>query len=713
MAECNLNYDGHTGVIHAEAYVYELTDSGTTRRVRLVLQVYAVDYSGARDAAYSVRCSNTGTDVSVGLYQGFTISGAAQTIYDETFYVSVPKGSDQAEVSLDFTATLVSPSSGSRSISGSITALYLTREPEAPEVSPSRITLNEASLRMGKNILISIQRDDPNCSHDLYYRLGSVDESIARNVQTGFAGTVPDLAHLCSDSLSLSCQVVCETYFQGSCIGSTAADLILTVPEATVPVLSDTDLTLGQSCEILCERKSRNFTQKLELAFQGTTFSLGTGKQDSFSWTPSYDLAKQIPALTEGTGSLLCNTYNGAALVGTESLTLRLKVPENEITCPRIRKLELSPVSQLDQAFAGLYIRGKTGLRAQITAESDYSEIRDYSLAAGSLQTGGNPAVLDLLVNEDEVKVTAKVTDARGFSATHTTTIRVLPYRNPKVTPCSGYSQVICERATETGQLSTQGTYLAIRAGRSFTGISVSGVEKNRCTLRYRWKGSGSSGYSQWITLLEEHQPDTEISVLVGNIVTSVQSSYTVQIQAADALGGSHILTFPIMTEAVSFVLYDGEDGAGFGKYPEQPHVVDIASHMTLLVRGALVVEGAGWISLGLADKVTESAYDCGHKEDPGCHYQLENGNHVCLSFDCSIAYTGTAAVINAVPIPEDCRPRRKAYSFCPASDRCLALVSAGTDGYIRVEWVQKLTDTAITGTASVTWLDGYLDYWI
>lgn len=713
MADCNLSYSGHTGVIHADASVYELTTSGTTRRVRLVLQVYSVDYSGARDAAYSVRCSQSGTDVSVGLYQGFTISGSAQTIFDETFYVSVSKGSDWADISLSFSASLVSPSSGSRSISGSITGLYLTPEPDDPEVSPSRVTLSAASVQMGKNILISIGRDNPDCTHDLFYRFGDTEEPIAQDVATGFAGTVPDLAHLCENALWLTCQVVCYTYCGGSYIGSSSTALTLTVPEASVPVLSDTELTLGQSYGIACRRNSGNFTQKLEITFQGSTVSVGSGKKDSFSWTPSYALAKQIPSLTQAAAVLVCSTYNGTALVGSNSLTLRLTVPENDITRPRIQKLSLSPVSQLGQDFAGLYIRGRTGLRAEITAVSDYSQLRDYSVTAGSLQAAGNPAVLDLLVNEEEVRVTARVTDARGFSATYTTAIRVLPYRNPKVTPYTGYSQVVCERALETGQLSTEGTYLAIRAGRSFSSIPVAGVEKNSCTLRYRWKGSGDSVYSQWFTLLEEGDRNSEISVLVGNIVTSLQSSYTVQIQATDALGGSHTLNFPIMTEAVSFVLYDGEDGAGFGKYPEQPHVVDIASHMTLLVRGALVVEGAGWISLGLADKVAESAYDCGHKENAGCHYQIENGSHVYLAFDCSFAYAGTAVVINAEPIPENCRPRRKIYALCPTSDRSLALVSADTDGYIRAEWVQKLTDTAATGTASVTWLDGYADYWI
>lgn len=712
MASCNLNYDGHTGVINADAYVYEITTSGTSRRVRLVLEVYAVDYSGARDASYSVRCSQSGTNVSVGLYQGFTISGTARTIFDQTFWVDMAKGSDRAAVDLSFSASLVSPSSGTRSISGTITTLYLTMEPDTPAVAASRITLSAGSVQMGKNLLVSIQRDNSGCTHTLAYRFGSTETRMAENVASSYAATVPDVANLCENALSLPCQVVCYTYYGGSCIGSTSAGLTLTVPEATVPTLPGSELTLGQSCEISCRRNSRYFTQKAELSFQGTTAAIGNGKQDAFSWTPGYDLAKQIPALTQATGTLVCHTYNGTALVGSNSVTVRLTVPENDITRPRVESLSLSPVSDLGQDFAGVYIRGKTGLRAEITAVSDYSRIQSYELTAGSLQTGGNPAVLELLVSEEAVKVTARVTDERGFAGTYTTTIQVLPYRNPRVTPASGYSQVVCERATETGQLSTGGSYLAIRAGRAWSSVPVNGEEKNSCTLRYRWKISGGS-YSQWIPLLEAREGETEISVLVGNVVTSLQSSYTVQLQAIDALGGSHTLSFPIMTEAVSFVLYDGEDGAGFGKYPEQPHVVDIASHMTLLVRGPLVVEGAGWISLGLAETVAESAYDWGHQESPGCHYQVWGGSHVYLAFDCSFSYGGTAVVINDSPIPESCRPRRRVYSLCPAGDRCLVLVSADPDGWIRAEWVRRLTDTAATVTAAVTWLDGYLDYWI
>ena len=123
MASCNLSYSGHTGVIGAAAYVTELTTAGTSRQVRVRISVWAKDYSGNRDASYSVRCVQSGTDTSVGMYQGFYINGDPQDIFDETFYVSIPRGASTAEISLTFTASLISPSAGTRTVTGSITLL--------------------------------------------------------------------------------------------------------------------------------------------------------------------------------------------------------------------------------------------------------------------------------------------------------------------------------------------------------------------------------------------------------------------------------------------------------------------------------------------------------------------------------------------------------------------------------------------------------------
>jgi hypothetical protein len=645
------------------------------------------------------------------MYNCFTISGSEKEIFNESFYVSIARGSSKASITFSFSAFLYSSSAGgNRTITGSITQLTLTAEPAA---TVSSVSLGASSVQMGKKLLISIDRDNSSCTHTLKYTFGGTTATIATGVGSSYEWTVPDLAVKCNNATSGTCTITCTTFLNGSDLGSDTATVTLTVQDPTTPAITGGEVTMGMAITINCKRNSANFTVKLELEFKDTAVSIGTVSADTCSWTPSYDLAKLIPSLTRGTGTLKCTTMNGTAEVGSKETTITVIVPENDTTRPSFTAdgLKLTPISSLPEAFAGMFMRGKTGLKAEFTASSEYSTISEYALITGNQNAVGNPATIDLLVSEGEVKVTGKVTDARGFSTSVNVTITVMPYRNPKVTPYTGYSDVICERAKATGELSADGTYLAIKAGKSFSSVVLNGVEMNNCVLRYRWKPNGVDAYSDWISLLADGSAETEISLLVGNVVSSLQKSYMVEIEAVDSLEGSHKLTFQIMTEAISFVLYDGPDGAGFGKYPEEPHVVDIASHMTLLVRGKMKVLGNDWVSIGLADRIGESGYNYGRKET-GCFYLVTEGRHVHIAFNCMYVYAGTAVIVNATPIPEDNRPARPVFSLCPANDRQIACVSVGTDGYIRVEWVQKATDSVLTGNTDVTWLDGYLCYW-
>lgn len=706
MATSNLSYSGHTGVIVPKFYVTEISTSGSTRTVSIQLAVYTKDSSATRDGGYTLYCAETGTSVD---NAAMTYSGSEKTVLSEVITVSVASGSATAYIDLSFSFTVYT-GSGNRTVTGYVTELYLTEEPAA---TVSTVSMGASSVQMGEKLLISITRDNSSCTHTLKYTFGGTTATIATGVGSSYAWTVPDLAAKCSDATSGTCTITCTTYLSGSSLGSDTATVTLTVQDPATPAISGSQVTMGTASTITCTRNSSNFTVALTLEFKGSTFDISSGSIDSYSWTPSYDLAKLIPALTSGTGTLKCITYNGTATVGTKTVTITVIVPENDTTRPSftLDGLTLTPISSLPDAFAGLYMRGKTGLKAEFTATSTYSTIAEYSLVTGSQSATGNPASIELLVSEGEVKVTAKVTDARGFSTSVSTTITVMAYSLPKVVPYTGYSEIICERALASGELSSKGTYLAIKAGKSFSSVQLDGVEMNNCELRYRWKPNGADTYTDWITLLAEGSADTEISLLVGNIVASLQTSYMVQIEAVDTLDGSHVLTFQIMTEAVSFVLYDGEDGAGFGKYPEAPHVVDIAAHMTLLVRGKMQVLGDEWVSIGLADTIGEGAYDYGRKET-GCFYLVTEGRHVHIAFNCTYAYAGTAVIVNATAIPEDHRPARPVFSLCPANDRQIACVSVDTDGYIRVEWVQKATETVLTGAADVTWLDGYLCYW-
>lgn len=688
----------------------------------------------------SLEWSYSGGSVTVTMYTGKTDGYPSSAPSGANFNATITVDGTSRKFSyqqqdLDmYVGSVTAPVSGSTvTISGRVDAPYgvsmygypltgsqtVTLKTE-PTVSASEITLGASTVQMGDKLLISIDRDDPGCKHDLVCWIADNNEFLfAEDVDSSYAWTVPDLTDQCPNGLTLPCVVVCITKYKGSYIGYNIAEVTLTVPDATVPALSGGELTLGTESTVLCKRNSAHFDVDLELEFKDTTVSIASGKLDSQSWTPGYDLARQIPNLTYGTGTLKCTTRNGTAVVGTETVTVRITVPENDITRPRFQEdgFILSPVAEgLDPVFASVYIRGKTGLSAAFSAVSDYSTIRDYELTVGNQTVSGNPAVVPVLVSDGTVKVTGRVTDARGFSATVSTTVQVIPYRNPKIVPASGYDTVICERAKENGELSSDGTWLGIRAGISCSSIILDGQERN---LRALWARMRSSG-ADWggaFPLIAPDEAQTEVSLLIPNAVDNLQTSYEVQLIAMDFLGGEHILTFQIMTEAVSFVLYDGPDGAGFGKYPEAPHVVDIASHMTLLVRGKLVVAGSDWTDLGVADGVTESGYEHIGRAGPGCFYRVSNGNHVYVAFNCAFSYNGSRVVINETPIPAGYRSDRNVFGYCFVSDgvgdRYLAMVGTDASGSVYVEWVQRLTESSATGPIDMVLVDGYLDYWI
>ena len=450
------------------------------------------------------------------------------------------------------------------------------------------------------------------------------------------------------------------------------------------------------------------------IRYADTNFTLSTFRRYKTKWNIPYELASYFKNTKSTTANICCVTYrNGGTYGQIETYSYILTVPENDITKPAINSVELSPITNCTGDLSPLYIRGKTGLNANISAKSEYSYITEYEVTAGSVGAKGNPGIIDVLANDGTVPVTVKVTDARGFSRTVTENLYVYPYSRPKIVPYTGYSDIVCERAKATGELHSDGTYLAIMAGKRFTSIVKDDMELNSCRLRYRFKPTTVDTFGDWVTLLADGSAESEIQMLAGNVVSNTNASYDIELSAIDLVGSEHVIRFSVMTSAISFVLYDGVDGAAFGKYPEEPHVVDIAKHMTLRVRGRLEVLGSSWASLGLADGMNESSYAYGRQDDTGCYYQVSNGNHVQAAFNCAYDYAGRSMVVNKTPIPEEYRPERTVCSICPTNDRRLALVTVQPDGYIRIEWVQTIASTSNTTSATVLWVDGYLDYWV
>ena len=326
------------------------------------------------------------------------------------------------------------------------------------------------------------------------------------------------------------------------------------------------------------DRASSNFKHTLSYTFADSDGSIASDVTTSKSWTPPIILASKIPSATSGSCTITCVTKNGTATVGTKTVNLTLKVPNNSTTRPSI-SMEISQVQSIPAAFDGLYIQGKSKVEAVMTAESGYSTISSYKLSVdGKTKSGSDSTITsDVLSSSGSITVKGTVTDARGYSSSAEESITVISYSKPTVIPYSGQSSVICARCTSGGTPSPSGTHLLIQAGRKYSAITANDVQKNFCILRYRYKTDGASSFGAWSTLIAKDSLDSNFySGVISGIELDVKTSYQVEIAVLDDIGESNVMQFDIQTDAVALHLKAGGKGAAFGKYAEEDGLLDV-----------------------------------------------------------------------------------------------------------------------------------------
>ena len=302
----------------------------------------------------------------------------------------------------------------------------------------------------------------------------------------------------------------------------------------------------------------------------------------------------ELPSDTKGTLRFTFRTYSDSGYtteVGDHSFKeIELYIPDDSTTKPSV-SATLSPVSSLSGDFASLYIQGYSKVKASITATGKYKanvvSAKTTVVVEGKTYDSGDAYTSGYLTGYDSVPVKITVTDSRGYSNTVTKTISVIPYSKPKVIPATDEKSIICARCDSSGNLTDSGTYLKIKAKRSYDKCMSNGVQKNYCGLRYRYKLASESSYSSWKTILNNSKLDTEeVSTvqLDGKLLTT--ASYTVQVDAVDSLGNHTSATVNIPTEMIYMDRAGSRRSLGIGKYAEGDNVIDVADDITLLLGG-------------------------------------------------------------------------------------------------------------------------------
>lgn len=339
---------------------------------------------------------------------------------------------------------------------------------------------------------------------------------------------------------------------------------------ATQPVLSASSVNMGSSVTITTTATNSAYRHTLRYAFGNASGTIASNVASSQSWTPSLDLAKQIPSTTVGYGTIYCDTYSGSTLLGTKSVSIALYVPSSV----KPSAGTLSAAINSDTSGTGKYVKGMCKAKITLSGSSGSygSSISSYSITGGGYNVNSTSLTTDTLTTSGTITFTASVTDSRGRTSNSVTcSITVLDYTKPSVSSCKVY------RCDSSGNAANAGTYFAVECTASYS----SGISGNTVQITAKYKKSSDSSYGTQTFCTNGGK-----TIIGGSLSTS--STYDVQIFVTDVYNNFTLnYSLPTKSTLLSFIK---NTGAAIGKVAELANWLDIAWHTR--IRGNLQVDG-------------------------------------------------------------------------------------------------------------------------
>lgn len=469
------------------------------------------------------------------------------------------------------------------------------------------------------------------------------------------------------------------------------------VPAASSMTFSS--FTMGNEGNIAVTRANKNYTDTITYELGNVSGTIATKSSlTGFIWTPPLDLAYQITNATSGSGTLRITTYNGNTKIGEKEYSFTVYVPA-----------AIQPIAQLETNVVNtnavinswdVCVKGYSKLQYAVTASGAYgATIKSCQFNFADKTVSGLSGAVDMN-NAGSFAPSVTVTDSRGRSITVTGEyVTVYEYSEPTI------AQVSVQRCNANGVLQNEGTYVSV--GGEF-GVGASMGDHNAVTARCRYREINGS-WSDYTVI------GNGGSVIGGSILAT--KSYEAEITVTDSIGGTKTVSVVIPTAEVAFHLRDGGKGAAFGKYAESDALEcawDAAFDGDVSVAGALSVNGkpmdTGWIPLTLERGINEGTAELG-QYGKGAAYRVVNGNHVYVAFNVSTNWSGSSVTVTT--LPENVCPASFVYGFAPMNGRYIMRIYAKSDGNVRIEWVQALNASTQTNSATISWCNGLLDYFL
>lgn len=224
------------------------------------------------------------------------------------------------------------------------------------------------------------------------------------------------------------------------------------------PTVSASSVEFGKQVTIYTNRAT-SFTHKLEVKFGSSKTTIAQNVTDSYKWTPSEELARQIPNDPEGTATIICTTYNGSEQVGDPmETTVLLKVPSTMVPTATATWTDKSGAYDA----VGTLAQNVSKLEVKVTGSGAYGS----TIKSATVKLDGKTYSGAVLTEKGSKKLTVTVKDSRGKTGSKEYTITVSQYAVPALT-------LSAHRCQEDGTADDFGEFCEITAKGSVTSIGT------------------------------------------------------------------------------------------------------------------------------------------------------------------------------------------------------------------------------------------------
>jgi len=335
-----------------------------------------------------------------------------------------------------------------------------------------------------------------------------------------------DFTHNSDGSLTITLTFTYSSSSPHASAGSVSTTLKLTkIPRASTIVAIDCDIE--SATNITINKSDNSFTTTLAYSFAGTTDTPLTGTivtktaDKIYGWTVPSSFYAKIPDSKTGTCTITATTYSGNTSLGTSTTTFTVTASEQR--CAPTGSISVVDSNSTTTSLTGnssIIVNGKSTASCTITRAAQNSSTLSSVLINGT--SIGTSATTYSIPNTNTNVYNLVVTDSRGYSSTFTTTKNFV-----------NYIPLTCS-ATFKRNTATDGKVRLNYTGNYFNGSF--GSSSNTLTVKYRYKETGSSTWSNWINLTPVINSNTYSQNIELNETFVYNKEFDFQLQAADRL---------------------------------------------------------------------------------------------------------------------------------------------------------------------------------